>query len=235
MRRTASIGIIGLVLMLAGCKGAAYQPYNGPNGAAEQPVAAEAPAAAKTGGATKPAPAPAPEPEPEPAPEVDQIAMADVAKKVKASIRLTSRSFANGGSIPSTFTCDGFDGSPDLAWNGIPPGTVELAVTMEDRKAPHGGFTHWTLFGLKPSLSSLPAGRLPPGAHQGINDFNQAGYGGPCPGYTDGTRRYLITLYALRTRIPLTDGVPPNSVRDQIDGSAIAKGRLTGTYRRRSS
>ncbi len=229
MRKTASTGILGLVLLLSGCKGAAYEPYNGPNGA-QPPAAAEQPSSAKQADATQKTP----EPDPQPVPEREPVSIANVAKKVKASIQLTSRSFGNGGSIPSMFTCDGFDGSPGLAWSQIPAGTVELALTMEDRKAPHGGFTHWALFGLKPSLTRLAASQVPADAKQGMNDFHQTGYGGPCPGYTDATHRYVITLYALKAKVPLTDGALPNDVRDQIDGSAIAKGRLTGTYRRRS-
>jgi Raf kinase inhibitor-like YbhB/YbcL family protein len=225
MRRTTSTGLVGLALVLGGCKGAAYQPYNGPNGG-EQPAAAAA-QPAPTGQASAPA-------QPKPPPPAPEPARTPVPNHVPTSIHLTSSSFSNGRAIPSTFTCDGFDGAPDLAWSGIPPGTVELAVTMEDPKAPHGGFTHWTMFGLKPSLTRLAAGQVPPGAMQGMNDFHQTGYGGPCPGYTDGPHRYVITLYALNTQVPLADGAPPSDVHDQVSGSTLAKGRLTGTYRRRS-
>jgi len=222
------------MLVVAGCSGVKYQPYNGPNGA-QPPAAAQEPGAAPEPGQPNQAaavPAP-PQPDSEPVPESDHVSINDVAKTVKASIQLTSTTFGNGAQIPSRFTCDGYDGSPDLAWSGIPTGAVELAVTMEDPKAPHGGFTHWALFGLKPSLTRLGASQVPAGAKQGMNDFHQNGYGGPCPGYTDGTHRYVITLYALKAQVPLTDGARPDQVRDLIDGSAIAKGRLTGTYRRR--
>ncbi|MDQ6749134.1 MAG: YbhB/YbcL family Raf kinase inhibitor-like protein [Actinomycetota bacterium] len=228
MRRTASTAAVAFVLVLTGCK-TKYEPYNGPNGAQPPPAAAQPSAASQASSASQPssaqpsAPPPAPEPPRTPAP-----------KHVPASIRLTSRSFANGGSIPSTFTCDGFDGSPDLAWSGVPAGTVELAVTMRDPKGRHGGFEHWALFGLKPSLTRLAANQVPPGAKQGMNDFHQTGYGGPCPGYTDATHHYVITLYAVNTQIPLTDDAPPGDVRDQVKGSTLAIGRLTGTYRRRS-
>ena len=36
---------------------------------------------------------------------------------------LRSADFANGSSIPRTFTCDGEDRSPALEWTGAPEGT----------------------------------------------------------------------------------------------------------------
>ena len=222
MRRTASIAMLMLGCALAGCK--AYEPYNGPGGAAaaEQPTPSQQDTDAEA-------------PEAAPAPEVEHVEPEDVAKKVKASIRLTSASFANRGSIPSMFTCDGFNGAPDLAWSGVPPGTASLAVIMEDPKGRNGVFTHWTIFNIKPTSTSLPAGQVPRGATQGANDFGQTGYGGPCPPYTaDKPHRYVFTIYALRARISLNEGAEPGEVRDQVNAVATAKGRLTGTYRRRS-
>lgn len=232
MRRTASSGIValGIALALAGCKGAAYEPYNGPNGG-EQPAAATTPQPAAQTTSDAQAGAPAQPSPPPPAPEPPRT---PVPKKVPTSIKLTSPSFSNGHAIPSSFTCDGFDGPPPLAWTGVPAGTRELVITMEDPKGSKGRFTHWTLFGLKPSLTRLPADHLPKGAHQGRNDFNQIGYGGPCPGYTEGTHHYVIMIYALNGPLPPADGPSPDDVRSQIKGSTLAKGRLTGTYRRRA-
>ena len=213
---------------LAGCKGAAYEPYNGPG----EPAAAEQPTPSQQD--TEPEQAPEPPPQAEPAPEVDHVDPEDVAKDVKASIRLTSRSFANRGPIPPMFTCDGFDGAPDLAWSGVPRGTVSLAVIMEDPKGRGGVFAHWTIFGIKPTTTSLAAGHVPRGALQGTNDFHQTGYGGPCPPFTDKAHRYVFTIYALKGQLPLSGGAEPGEVRDHVNALATAKGRLTGTYRRRA-
>ena len=227
MRWTASTAMLLLGFSLAGCKGAAYQPYTGP----EKPAAAEQPTPPPQDANTQP---PETQPEVKSPPEVAHVDAADVGKNVKASIRLTSRSFANGKPIPPMFTCDGFDGAPDLAWTGVPRGTASLAIIMVDPKGRNGVFTHWTLFNIKPSLTSLAAGQVPRGAAQGDNDFNQTGYGGPCPPYTDKAHRYEFTIYALKAELALTEGAPPDEVRDQINAVAIAKGRLRGTYRRRS-
>ena len=229
MRRTACAAVLLLGFALAGCKGAAYQPYNGPEGSA----GAQKPAAQGNAGAREETQT-ASTAEPEPPPERNHVSAGDVGKGAKTKIVLTSRSFANRRPIPSSFTCDGFDGAPDLSWTGVPPGTAALAITMEDPKGPKGAFMHWTMFNIKPSITSLAAGQVPRGAVQGENDFHQIGYGGPCPSYTQSTHRYVFTLYALKAQISLTEGASPQDVRDEIDNAALAKGRLTGTYRRRS-
>ena len=225
MRWTASTAMLVLALSLAGCKGTAYQPYTGP----DKPAAAEPPPPPPDTGDTQPTQTEVKSP-----PEVEHVDPEDVAKDVKASIRLTSRSFANGRPIPPMFTCDGFDGAPDLAWTGVPRGTVSLAIIMVDPKGRNGVFTHWTLFNVKASVTSLAAGQVPRGAAQGANDFNQIGYGGPCPPFTDKAHRYELTIYALKAEIALMEGAPPDEVRDQINAVALAKGRLRGTYRRRT-
>lgn len=216
--------------MLGGCKGAAYQPYNGPGGSAAAQESATSQDDARAKQSTHAASAPAPAPPP----ARQHVSATGVAKTAKASIVLTSRSFANRRPIPSTFTCDGFDGAPDLSWTGVPSDAAALAITMEDPNGPKGTFMHWSMFNIKPSITSLAAGKVPPGAVQGENDFHQVGYGGPCPSYTEGTHRYVFTVYALRAQISLPEGSSPQDVRDEIDNAALAKGRLTGTYRRRS-
>jgi phosphatidylethanolamine-binding protein (PEBP) family uncharacterized protein len=55
---------------------------------------------------------------------------------------ITSPAFTDGERIPEEFTCEGADVSPPLSWNGVPDGTVELALTCEDPDAPRGTFVH---------------------------------------------------------------------------------------------
>ena len=43
------------------------------------------------------------------------------------ALKLTSRSFENGGAIPKQFTCDGADASPMLEWTAGPANTKSYA------------------------------------------------------------------------------------------------------------
>jgi Raf kinase inhibitor-like YbhB/YbcL family protein len=147
-----------------------------------------------------------------------------------ASISLTSPVLAQGRPVPSRFTCDGPDDPPPLRWSGVPPGTAELALLLEDQNAQGesgGPFVHWSLFGIPASATQVP-----PGAKQGTNDFHQLTYGGPCPPDNDPAHRYVFTLYALRAPLDLPDGAPPPDLRAAIARAASAQGRLTVTYTR---
>jgi Raf kinase inhibitor-like YbhB/YbcL family protein len=149
---------------------------------------------------------------------------------VPASISLTSPVLAQGRPVPSRFTCDGPDDPPPLRWSGVPPGTAELALLLEDQNAQGesgGPFVHWSLFGIPASATQVP-----PGAKQGTNDFHQLTYGGPCPPDNDPAHRYVFTLYALRAPLDLPDGAPPTDLRAAIARAASAQGRLTVTYTR---
>lgn len=149
---------------------------------------------------------------------------------VPASISLTSPVLAPGRPVPRRFTCDGPDDPPPLRWSGVPPGTAELALLLEDensRGESGGPFVHWSLFGIPASATQVP-----PAAKQGTNDFHQLTYGGPCPPDNDPAHRYVFTLYALRAPLDLPDGAPPTDMRAAIAREASAQGRLTVTYTR---
>jgi Raf kinase inhibitor-like YbhB/YbcL family protein len=148
------------------------------------------------------------------------------------TIRLSSPAFAAGGRIPTAFTCDGIDDSPPLRWSNLPAGTAQLAVVMEDPGAAGGPFTHWVVFGIPPSTSSIARGTIPAGGIQGTTSFSQSHYGGPCPPVGDPAHRYVFTLYALRAPLMLPKGAPPADVNAAIARATLAAGRLIGTYRR---
>jgi Raf kinase inhibitor-like YbhB/YbcL family protein len=149
---------------------------------------------------------------------------------VPATISLTSPVLAQGRPVPSRFTCDGLDDPPPLRWSGVPAGTAELALLLEDENAQGesgGPFVHWSLFGIPPSATQVPRG-----AREGTNDFHQLTYGGPCPPDNDPAHRYAFTLSALRAPLDLPDGAPPTDLRAAIARAASAQGRLTVTYTR---
>jgi phosphatidylethanolamine-binding protein (PEBP) family uncharacterized protein len=64
------------------------------------------------------------------------------------SFSISSGDFKTGTDIPSKFTCDGANTSPELSWTEPPPATRSFALVADDPDAPGGTFTHWVLFNL---------------------------------------------------------------------------------------
>lgn len=151
-------------------------------------------------------------------------------------MQISSPAFQNGDTIPRQYTCDGDDYSPPLAWSDLPEGTQELELLVEDPDAPGGTWTHWILTGLDPHTNGLneavhrtPSG--PAGAHQGLNDFQKHGYGGPCPP-SGKPHHYVFRLFALRKKLDLPDDIGRAQLLKAIKGSVLAEAKLTGVYRR---
>jgi Raf kinase inhibitor-like YbhB/YbcL family protein len=162
------------------------------------------------------------------------------------TIQVRSSAFTDDGMIPSRFTCDGSDRSPDLAWSGVPEKSRTLALICDDPDAPGGTWSHWVVFnlpaqltGLKegvPATEAIPASSIeessPVGsevdARQGTNDFRKIGYGGPCP--PSGTHRYFFRLYALDDKLELGPKATRADVIKAIKGHILAEGRLIGKY-----
>ena len=51
---------------------------------------------------------------------------------------ISSPNFSNGGKIPTKFTCDGTDVSPELTWTAPPPETQSFTMIADDPDAPVG-------------------------------------------------------------------------------------------------
>jgi Raf kinase inhibitor-like YbhB/YbcL family protein len=154
----------------------------------------------------------------------------------KMAFAISSTSFPNGGDIPKKFTCDGADVSPELSWTDAPPGTQGFALIADDPDAPAGTWTHWVLFDLPPTASSLAEGlnkidELPGGERQGRNDFRKIGYNGPCPP-PGKPHRYFFKLYALNGKLNLKPGVSKQEVEQAMEGLVQAKAEWMGKYRR---
>lgn len=141
--------------------------------------------------------------------------------------RLTSTAFAEGGTIPRRFTCDGEDVSPPLRWDAQPDGTQSLALVVVDPDAPKpGGFVHWVLAGMDP-----PSGGIAEGSHEytaGTNDFGNSGWGGPCP--PSGTHRYVFTIYAFDHASDFAGSPTREAV--EAEPGRLGTAVLTATYSR---
>ena len=140
---------------------------------------------------------------------------------------MTSPAFSEGGAIPSGHSCDGADKPIPLAWSGVPDGTAELALIMDDPDA--GGFVHWVVVGIPRGASGFDNGDLPAGAHEGSSGFG-VGYGGPCP--PSGTHHYNFTLLALSSPLGVSGTPSADDVRAAAADKTLAEARLTATYAR---
>ena len=151
------------------------------------------------------------------------------------ALQITSSAFSEGGMIPRQYSCDGADVSPDLTWEGVPGGTVSLALICDDPDAPMGNWVHWVQYNIPPGEAGLPAEIAPEailsnGARHGTNDFGRLGYGGPCP--PGGTHRYYFKLYALDAELSLEAGAKKTQVEAAMEGHILAQAQLMGKYKR---
>jgi Raf kinase inhibitor-like YbhB/YbcL family protein len=149
-----------------------------------------------------------------------------------ASITVTSSSFKNGDAIPARFTCDGANVSPDIQWSTPPPGTKSIAIVMDDSDTPLL-FTHWLVYDIPANAHDIPEGASTPStrlghAAEGVNNFGDIGYGGPCP--PSGTHHYNFRVYALDVDLTLPPGQSKDQLADAVKGHVLAKGLITGAF-----
>jgi hypothetical protein len=158
------------------------------------------------------------------------------------SLSITSPAFTEGAEIPTVYTCEGDDLSPELNWSGIPDGTRSLALIVDDPDAPDPAapkmvFVHWVLYNLPPDADGLPkdvgSDGLPAGTREGLNDWDRTGYGGPCPPI--GEHRYFFKLYALDTELKPLDEPTKANLLQAIEGHVVAEAQLMGTYAKQGS
>jgi hypothetical protein len=89
----------------------------------------------------------------------------------------------------------------------------------------------WAVAGLNPSLGELVAGVLPEGAVVGKNTEGKTGYS-LCPA-KGANESYVIAVYALREKLPVSAGFDPIAERKQALKVANSTGLLVATYAKR--
>jgi len=155
------------------------------------------------------------------------------------ALSLKSPVFQHHGEIPSRHTCDKEDLSPPLSWTGVPAGTKSLALIVDDPDAPDPQapkmiWVHWVLYNIPPGTTGFTEGvtvkNLPKGTLEGINDWKQTGYRGPCPPI--GRHRYYHKLYALDTVLPDLTRPAKAILEKAMKGHILAQTELMGTYLR---
>lgn len=152
---------------------------------------------------------------------------------------LQSSAFRQGDVIPSKYTCEGDDVSPPLSWNDVPAHTQSLVLIVDDPDAPDPAapkmtWVHWVLYNIPPDITELPeemtADNLPPGTKEGLNDWNEYGYGGPCP--PKGRHRYVHKLYALDIKLDNPPKPTKKKLEAMMEGHIVEQTELVGTYQK---
>lgn len=153
------------------------------------------------------------------------------------TLTLSSPAFFDNQPIARKYTCEGEDVSPPLTWSGVPDGTQSLVLLLDDPDAPDPGapqmvYVHWVLYNLPPDSRGLPENvaddDLPAGTLQGVNDWKQTGYGGPCPPI--GRHRYFHKLYALDIVLPDMHKPGKAKLLEAMQAHILAQAELVGTY-----
>jgi len=148
-----------------------------------------------------------------------------------ATLKLTSPAFAEGGTIPALYTCDGENIHPPLEISGVPDEAVALALIMDDPDAPDGTWDHWVRYNIPPDLTKIEE-RKEFSADNGVGSLGKEAYQGPCP--PEGEHRYSFRLYALDRTIEIeSEGVPTKAeVEEAMVGHILEKAELIGVYAR---
>jgi Raf kinase inhibitor-like YbhB/YbcL family protein len=196
---------------------------------------------------TPPTPTPTPSPVPPTPKPAGPLTLSSTAFKAGEEIPL--RHAQKPFSVPyggSNFVCPGDAAgkenlSPPLAWSNAPGGTKSFVLIMLDifdETLPAGvGFVHWLVYNIPAGSAGLAEGQpadstLPDGSLQGETNYPSPynlGYGGPCPPPGE-KHTYVLTLYAVDTRLDLSAGTKLEVVRTAMDGHILAQAELKVYY-----
>lgn len=141
-------------------------------------------------------------------------------------MQLVSPVFNHGDTIPDLYTCKGSGLHPPLLISDVPEATQSLALYVHDPDSPGKDFVHWIIWNISATTTTIPEGRTPTGATEGVNDFGNVGWGGPCP--HQGSHRYVFELYALNRELTLPSGAHAFALLDLLKEHGLAKAQLIG-------
>jgi Raf kinase inhibitor-like YbhB/YbcL family protein len=142
-------------------------------------------------------------------------------------LNISSPAFQEDEMIPSKYTCEGANVNPPLDIKNIPEEAKCLALIVDDPDAPNGTWVHWIVWNI-PVTHHLKERHVP--GKEGVNDFQQHRYGGPCP--PSGTHRYFFKVYALDALLDLPANARKVDVEKAMSEHIIGFGELIGLYKR---
>lgn len=152
-------------------------------------------------------------------------------------MQISSPAFKNQGIIPSKYSCDGENISPELVFIEIPKSSQSLALIMDDPDIPDfvkkergiEVFDHWIVFNLSPDLQGIKEGQTAP-AITGLNSRGTNEYIGPCP--PDKEHRYFFKLYALDTNLQLGKNTTKSQLELAMRDHILEQAQLIARYKR---
>ena len=144
-------------------------------------------------------------------------------------MKITSPAFQHTKEIPSEYTCEGSDTSPEFNIEDVPEGTKSLVLINDDPDAPGRTWDHWIVFNIPPHVTKIEKGKEPKGV-AGTNSWGRTGYGGPCP--PSGIHRYYFKLYALDVMLNLASGATKKQLLKEMENHILGEAQLMGKYKR---
>ena len=124
-----------------------------------------------------------------------------------ATVLVVSAARTKLGTLDQRYTCRGSDVVPTIAWK-LPEGaaaTTKEQLVFVRTITEKAIITNWAVAGLRPTVHSIGAGKLPAGAVVARNTFGQVGYH-LCPPVGA-----VVTMgvYALQHAVALKEGFNP--------------------------
>lgn len=138
--------------------------------------------------------------------------------------------------FPPSHTCDGEDTSPRITLKRLRAASVAV-MAVNPFQPSCCSFSTWVIWNIPPD-AVIPAGipktrtvTSPVRAVQGLNDFGQIGYSGPCPP-PGTTHRYTFKAWGLDLMLDLEPGSTKHQLVAAMRGHVLQYGDTVALCRR---
>lgn len=110
---------------------------------------------------------------------------------------------------------------------GSPEKAKSLAIIVEDPDAGDDTWVHWVVRNI-PVSNRITEDCVP--ENEGINDFGNRHYGGPCSPL--GMHHYSFNFFALDMALQLKSTITKSDLENAMASHVLASGELIGVYSR---
>lgn len=138
--------------------------------------------------------------------------------------------FKSNGIIPEKYTCDGANINPPLEFSELPDETKSIALFVEGLDDQMKTTVHWVVWNIPPERIQVFEKLTPMISVQGVNDFGQNSYSGPC--LMSKKPQYTFKVFALNTLLNLPASSKKADVERAMQGHILDKTELVGYYSR---